>query len=171
MRKILSRTEIRNIIEYKCKLKGEFILRSGQISNYYFDKYLFESDIDLLYQICWTLKYQISNNFDFLAGLEMGGIPLATMLGFIMHKPVLFVRKEAKTYGTKKLVEGGNFDGRRVCIIEDVVTSGGQVIKSANDLKNLGANVTQVVSVILRDQEGRKNIEDAGYLLYTLFDF
>ena len=171
MRLIRSIEEIRAEIEKVCKLEGDFTLRSGQKSTYYFDKYLFESDTNLLYQICWQLKYNISDDFDYLSGLEMGGIPIATMLGFVMNKPVLFVRKKAKSYGTKKLAEGPDFDGKRICIIEDVITSGGQVIESANELKGLGAEITQIVCVILRDEKGKKKLEKAGYSLYNLLTF
>lgn len=171
MRKILSKSEIERQIHRVSKLEGEFVLRSGQTSKYYYDKYLFESDPNLLYQICWQMSYQIKDDFDYLAGLETGGIPIATMLGFIMNKPVVFVRKEAKTYGTAKLAEGPDIAGKRLCVIEDVVTSGGQVIKSTNDLKDLGATITQVACVILRSEEGKKKIEEAGYKLYNLLNF
>lgn len=171
MRLIKSVPDLRTDIEKICKLEGDFTLRSGQKSSYYFDKYLFESNHDLLYQVCWYIAHNIPNDFDYFAGLEMGGIPVATMLGFLTEKPVLFVRKKAKTYGTKKLAEGPDFNGKRICIVEDVVTSGGQVIESANDLKGLGANITKVACVILRDPEGKKKIEKAGYSLYNLFDF
>lgn len=171
MRLITPRDKLKEQIEETCRLDGDFELRSGQRSNFYFDKYLFESNPDLLYQICWQMKHQISNDFDYVAGLEVGGIPVATMLGFLMNKPVLFVRKKQKEYGTKKLAEGPNFHGKRLCVVEDVVTSGGQVLKSCKDLKELGGTIVQIACVILRSDDGKKNIEDAGYKLYNLFDF
>ena len=68
---------------------------------------------------------------DALAGLELGGVPLATMMSQVSGLPARFVRKEAKTYGTCRLAEGGELDGQRLCIIEDVVTSGGAVLDAA----------------------------------------
>ncbi len=167
---IKSSDVLKEEIEKVCRLEGDFTLRSGQKSNYYFDKYLFESDPRLLHQICLQFKHRLSEDFDYFAGLETGGIPIATMLGFIMNKPVLFVRKEAKTYGTKKLAEGPDFAGKRICVVEDVVTSGGQVVKSVNDLRDLGAEIAQVICVILRDEKGRKNIDKEGLNLYALFE-
>ena len=116
-------------------LTGEFVLRSGAVSNEYFDKYLFESDPVLLRSIGEALVPLVPDGTEVLAGLELGGIPLATMLSQLTGLPALFVRKEAKTYGTCRLAEGGEVDGRRLTIVEDVVTSGGQVVLSAEDLR------------------------------------
>ena len=80
-----------------------------------------------------------------LAGLELGGVPIATMLSQVTGLPALFVRKEAKTYGTCRLAEGGEVDGRRLTVVEDVVTSGGQVVTSCGDLRERGAVVTHAV--------------------------
>jgi len=152
-------------------LEGEFVLRSGQITNRYFDKYLFESSPDLLYQICWQLSHQFPQNYDILGGLEMGGISIATILGQITGKPVVFVRKEAKSYGTCKLAEGIDFKNKRMCIVEDVITTGGQVIKSCQELIARGAIIDSVFCVILRSKDARKTIDNYGYQLYNLFDF
>lgn len=112
-------------------LRGEFQLRSGEVSHEYFDKYLFESDPALLNEIAQAMSPFIPGSVDALAGLELGGIPIATMLCQITGLPTLFVRKEAKPYGTCKLAEGGSIDGKKLLIVEDVVTTGGQIIQSA----------------------------------------
>ena len=90
----------------------------------------------------------IPSEVDALAGLEMGGIPLATMLSQLTGLPTLFVRKEAKTYGTCKLAEGGEYNGRKLLVVEDVVTSGGQI---RNQWRNYGraARVSSRSSVSL----------------------
>src|ERR1039457_7228794 len=112
-------------------LEGRFKLRSGQISNQYFDKYLFESRPALLSRIADQMSKLIPPGTEILAGLEMGGIPVATAVSLKTGLPVVFVRKKAKDYGTCKLAEGAEVNQRKICIIEDVVTTGGQIILSA----------------------------------------
>lgn len=150
-------------------LKGEFKLRSGQVSNQYFDKYLFESNPMLLNQIADKLATLVPKGTEILAGLEMGGIPIATALSLKTGIPVVFVRKKAKEYGTCKLAEGINIQGKRVCVIEDVVTTGGQILLSVAELKGYGAIVQNVLCVIERDQKGRDNLEESNLDFYSLF--
>lgn len=107
-------------------LSGEFRLRSGVTSDEYFDKYLFESDPELLREIARALVQLLPEEVDAIAGLELGGVPLATVVSQVSGLPALFVRKEAKTYGTCRLAEGGEVAGRRLAVIEDIVSSGGQ---------------------------------------------
>lgn len=150
-------------------LKGTFKLRSGQTSNQYFDKYLFESDPQLLAEIADQLKPLVPEGTEILAGLEMGGIPIASALSLKTGIPVVFVRKKAKEYGTCKLAEGIDVAGKKVCIIEDVVTTGGQILISKSDLTEFGAEITAVMSVIERDPQGRVNLEGAGLDFISLF--
>jgi orotate phosphoribosyltransferase len=151
-------------------LTGEFVLRSGAVSNEYFDKYLFESDPVLLRTVAEALVPLVPTGTDALAGLELGGVPIATMLSQLTGLPALFVRKEAKTYGTCRLAEGGDVAGRRLTVVEDVVTSGGQVILSANDLRERGATVEHVVFVIdRRGAEHRAALADAGLAAHALY--
>src|ERR1035438_5016047 len=103
-------------------ITGDFTLRSGAKSHEYFDKYLFEADPKLLKDIAEAIAPLIPPGIDALAGLEMGGIPIATMLSQLTGLPVLFVRKKAKDYGTCKIAEGGRVRGRKLLIVEDVVT-------------------------------------------------
>ena len=149
-------------------LKGHFVLRSKQTATEYFDKYLFESSPTLLKEIVFYLKNLIPPNTEVLAGLEMGGIPLATALSLETSLPVVFVRKTAKTYGTKKITEGVSIKGKQVCIVEDVVTTGGQVLKSAQDMKKEGALIQTAICVIHRGQD-TKAFEKAGLTLNPLF--
>jgi orotate phosphoribosyltransferase len=115
-------------IFHRAHLTGEFRLRSGAVSGEYFDKYLFESDPALLLEIARQMIPLLPPELDAVAGLELGGIPLVTMLSQLTGTPALFVRKQAKEYGTCRLAEGGEVEGRRIAVIEDVVTSGGQLI-------------------------------------------
>jgi orotate phosphoribosyltransferase len=151
-------------------LTGKFTLRSGAVSDEYFDKYLFESDPVLLRTIAEALVPLVPSGTDALAGLELGGVPIATMLSQLTGLPALFVRKEAKTYGTCRLAEGGDVDGRRLTIVEDVVTSGGQVILSAQDLRDRGAIVEHVVIVIdRRGPDHARALADAGIDVHALY--
>lgn len=150
-------------------LRGEFHLRSGQISSEYFDKYLFEADPGLLRAIVGEMSRPVPAGIDGLAGLELGGIPIVTMLSQITGIPALFVRKKPKAYGTCKLAEGGDASGKRLVVVEDVVTSGGQVIESARGLRDLGATVTDVLCVINRESGGTENLGKEGLTLHALF--
>lgn len=150
-------------------IKGEFLLRSGVTSNEYFDKYLFESTPDVLKAIAEYMSKLLPSGTDALAGLEMGGIPLVTMLSQITGIPALFIRKKAKEYGTCKLAEGGEVKGRRLVIIEDVVTSGGQIIISVAELRALGAVISDVLCVIDREAGGRDNLVEEKLRLHALF--
>ncbi|XGC81634.1 orotate phosphoribosyltransferase [Bdellovibrio bacteriovorus] len=131
-------------------LTGEFKLRSGQISNEYFDKYRFEAQPSLLKEIAKQMAPLIPAGTEVLAGLEMGGIPIATALSLETGLPCVFVRKEAKEYGTCKFAEGLEIKGKKVCVIEDVVTTGGQVVLSTADLRSIGAEISHVLCVIHR---------------------
>lgn len=156
-------------IAERATLHGEFLLRSGATSNVYFDKYLFEADPALLDAIAAQMAPLIPAEAEALAGLEMGGIPLATMLSQRTGLPSLFVRKKAKEYGTRKLAEGGEVAGRKIVIIEDVVTSGGQILLSAKELRELGADILCVLCVIDREAGGPENLAKEDLELRSLF--
>ena len=90
----------------------------------------------------------------------MGGIPIATMVSHYSNIPCLFVRKVAKQHGTSKLAEGQDFSGKQVTIVEDIVSSGGQIILSAKDLRDLGAEVTHALCVIDRQSGGKEKLAE-----------
>lgn len=150
-------------------LRGAFKLRSGAVSSEYFDKYRFEADPEILRAVAEQLAERLPARYEVLAGLEMGGIPIATMLAQVTGKPALFVRKKAKEYGTCKFAEGGEVRGRRLLIVEDVVTSGGQILESTAALRGEGAIIEDVVCVIDRCAGGRENLAKAGLRLISLF--
>jgi orotate phosphoribosyltransferase len=165
----LSRDELAAAIYDRAHLVGEFTLRSGQTSTEYFDKYLFEADPPLLRAIVEHMAALVDPDVDALAGLELGGIPLVTMLAQVTGLPALFVRKKAKDYGTCRLAEGGDVAGRRLLIVEDVITSGGQVVLSAADLRAEGAVVDDVVCVIDREAGGPAALAEVQLRLKPLF--
>ena len=149
--------------------KGEFLLRSGKISSEYFDKYQFESDPKLLDKICDFMLELLPDDYDMLGALEMGGIPLATLLSVKTGKPVLFIRKKAKEYGTRRFAEGSEYEDKKILIVEDVVTSGGQIILSAKDLRETGGIISQAVCVIDRESAGIEALNENNIKLNSLF--
>ena len=149
-------------IDACCRLTGEFTLRSGQVAPEYFDKYLFESDPHLLARVATQMVDLLPAGTELLGGLELGGIPIATMLSSLTGHPGLFVRKKAKEYGTCKLAEGPDVAGRRVTIIEDVITTGGAVRDATRALRDAGAIVEVVVCAIDRSPAGENPLADVG---------
>ena len=139
------------------------------VSDEYFDKYLFESDPALLREIAREMVTLLPSGLDAIAGLELGGIPLVTMLSQLSGIPALFVRKQAKDYGTCRLAEGGEVAGRRIAVIEDVVTSGGQLIESCAALRERGAEIVCVVCVIDREAGGAENLAAHNLRLRALY--
>lgn len=151
-------------------LKGDFLLRSGVRSHEYFDKYRFESQPELLKEIAEQLKSKIPADIDALAALEMGGIPIGTALSLATGLPCAFIRKAAKEYGTCQFAEGIEIKGKKLCIIEDVITSGGQVLLSTEDLRRAGAVVQNVICVINRGgAEAEEKLKAVGLRLISLF--
>jgi orotate phosphoribosyltransferase len=165
----MDRAALARRIKEVAYLTGQFTLRSGAISSFYWDKYRFESDPSILAQVAEGLAAIVPASYHKLAGLELGGIPLATALSLQTGKPCLYVRKAAKPYGTSNLVEGGYEPGTRAVVIEDVITSGGQVCISVQQMRELGFVVEDVVCVIDRQQGGREAIEAIGCTLRSLF--
>jgi orotate phosphoribosyltransferase len=165
----MTRDELARAVAERCLLHGSFTLRSGQVSDHYFDKYQFESDPTLLRAVGELLAPLVPDGTEVLAGLELGGVPVATALSFVTGLPTALVRKEAKTYGTARLAEGADIDGRRVLVVEDVVTTGGQVVLSTADLRARGAQVDVALCVIDRSGGDHGRFDEAGLALSALF--
>lgn len=144
-----------------CHLTGRFTLRSGQISEEYFEKYLFEGDPRLLRRVAEAMAALLPE-CDVLAGMEMGGIPLVTVLSQLTGIPSVFVRKQAKEYGTCKIAEGGKVAAKRIVGVEDVVTTGGALINGCLALREAGAFLDTVVCAIDREQGGKANLAAHG---------
>ena len=151
------------------RLEGEFLLRSGATATTYFDKYQFEARPDLLARIADQLAELVPADTEVLAGLELGGVPVATALSLRTGIPAAFVRKKAKAFGTRRLADGSDVAGRHVVVVEDVVTSGGQVLLSTRELRDRGAEVSTVVCVIDRGEGGTEALREAGLELRSLF--
>lgn len=169
MMNALGRDSLAGEIYHTAHLTGSFRLRSGATSTEYFDKYRFASQPRLLREIARHLANSIPSDTTTLAGLELGGIPLATMLSQLTGLPALFVRKQAKTYGTCRYAEGGEVAGRKLLVVEDVVTSGGQIIESVRALRNDGAIITHALCVIDREAGGTEALRSESVALLPLF--
>ena len=149
-------------VDAACRLTGEFTLRSGQVATEYFDKYLFEARPALLARVVEQMRELVPGDTELLGGLELGGVPIATVLSARLDLPALFVRKKAKEYGTCKLAEGPDVAGRRITLIEDVITTGGAVRDATRALREAGGIVETVVCAIDRSPEGQNPLEDVG---------
>lgn len=149
-------------IDSCCRLSGDFTLRSGQRATEYFDKYLFEAQPELLARVAEQMVPLLPHGTELLGGLELGGVPIATMVSARTGLPALFVRKQAKEYGTCKLAEGPDVAGRRITLIEDVITTGGAVRDAVRALRAAGAVVEVVVCAIDRSPEGENPLADVG---------
>ena len=166
----MDRADLATRIYAAAHLTGTFTLRSGAVSDKYFDKYRFEADPILLADISAAMAELVpAGSVDALAGLELGGVPLVTLLSQRCGLPARFVRKQAKTYGTCQLAEGGDIAGLRLLIVEDVVTSAGAVLDAVAALRDLGGEIVGAVCVIDREAGGAGNLAAVGVTLAPLF--
>src|SRR5438034_7492912 len=131
-------------------LRGDFTLRSGRKSNYYLDKYRFETQPDVLSALGNMLAERVTSSVDRIAGAELGAVPLAVVTAIAAGKPCVFVRNQKKDYGTSKQIEGLLNAGETVMIVEDILTTGGQVLEAARSLTDAGAKIDRIVAVIDR---------------------
>lgn len=153
-------------IDAAARLTGSFRLRSGAMATEYFDKYRFEADPTLLARVAAAMLPLVPDEVEILAGVELGGVPIATAMSLASGQPAAFVRKEAKTYGTCLAVEGGDLTGRRVAIIEDVISTGGAVREAKARLDEAGAITVAVVCAVWRGG-GPPAIEALGAPVYA----
>ena len=150
-------------------LKGDFVLRSGKKSNRYFDKFLFETEPALLKRIGAELARLVPQETQRLAAPELGAVLLGGAVSMETGLPLLLVRKEPKRYGTGKQLEGRFNTGDRTTVIEDVVTTGGDSLRSIQVLRDAGLEVIHLVVVLDRGEGGEENIRDARIPYSPLF--
>ncbi|MCK4341224.1 MAG: orotate phosphoribosyltransferase [Phycisphaerae bacterium] len=162
--------ELAQALRAAALLEGDFTLRSGRKSKYYLDKYLFETQPELLRELGRRFAKYVTADVDRIAGAELGGIALAAATSLETGRPFVIVRNSKKAgYGTGKLIEGKLEQGERVLLVEDVATSGGQAIEACRTLKKAGATVVGVVVTIDRQEGGREAVEGAGLRFEALF--
>ncbi len=162
-----NQTLIRRIKETSY-LEGDFVLRSGKRSTYYLDKYLFETQPDVLRALGKAFCGHLSADVTRIAGAELGGVALAAATAMEAEKPWVIIRNSKKDYGTSKMIEGKLEPGDGVLLVEDIATTGGQVLEAAKIITAAGATVKKIVSVIDRKQGAREQIEQAGFVFDSL---
>jgi orotate phosphoribosyltransferase len=166
---IAERTALGRELVAASYLKGDFVLRSGKRSNRYFDKFLFETDPALLRRLGRHLAALVPGGTQRLAAPELGAVLLGGAVSMETGLPLVLVRKEPKGYGTSKQIEGRFDAGDRVTVIEDVVTTGGDSLRSAQVLRDAGVEVIHLVVVLDRGEGGEENIRQAGIPYSPLF--
>jgi len=168
MPKMKRKDLINLMIKAEALLTGEFKLRSGKTSNYYIDKYKFLTNTAIMNELA-KLLVEHTTDIKCIAGAELGGVPLATATALYCGLPTLFVRNQKKEYGSEKQLEGDLKTGDRVLLLEDVATTGGQILEAAKAIEAQGAVIDKIVSVVDREEGARENIEGAGYTYLSLF--
>ncbi len=164
----MKRDELIKRIKETAYLEGDFILRSGKRSKYYLDKYLFETCPDILKALGKEFAKHAGNDVTLIAGAELGGVALAAATAMETDKNWVIIRNSKKGYGTGKLIEGKLNKGDAVLLVEDIATTGGQVLEAAKVITEAGARVKKIVACIDRKQGAGENITAAGYKFESL---
>lgn len=148
--------------------RGKFKLTNGLLTDYYIDKYVFETNPDVLSEIAETITEKLSNDIDVVAGPELGAIPLVTAVSLKTGIPAAYIRKGKKHYGTQARVEGTIEKGQRVAIVEDVTTTGGTILETAELVEETGGVPEQLIVVVDRNEGAVSNVDEQGYGLEYL---
>ena len=165
-------TELRAALREHAYLEGDFVLRSGKRSRYYLDKYRFETRPDILGALGERIAAQARQHAADavrLAGPELGAVALAAAASLSSGLPFLIVRKEPKDYGTSNRIEGEHEAGECVCLVEDVVTSGGALVESVDALRRSGLAVHTAICVVDREEGGVDALARRAVRLRPLF--
>lgn len=159
----MTREELIKRIKETAYLEGDFTLRSGKKSKYYLDKYLFETHPDILKALGEEFSKHATDEVTLIAGAELGGVALAASAAMATGKNWIIIRNSRKDYGTGKMVEGVIKEGDVVLLVEDIATTGGQVLEAAKIITEAGAKIHKIVCTIDRKQGAEENITSAGY--------
>jgi len=159
----MTREELIKRIKETAYLEGDFVLRSGKRSKYYLDKYLFETCPDILKALGEEFAGYVTDDVTLIAGAELGGVALAAATAMQTGKNWVIIRNTKKGYGTGKLIEGVLKSDDVVLLVEDVATTGGQVLEAAKVITDAGATVKKIVCVVDRKQGAEENVTKAGY--------
>ena len=168
----MNRSQLAKAIREHAYLEGDFVLRSGRRSRYYLDKYRFETRPDLLGAIgeqIAELARREEPEADRLAGPELGAVALAAAVALASGLPFLIVRKQHKEYGTERLLEGEHEPGELVCLVEDVVTTGGAAADAVRALREAGLTCRTAICVVDREEGGTEGLAELGVRLVPLY--
>jgi orotate phosphoribosyltransferase len=168
----LTDAELARLIREHAYLEGDFVLRSGRRSRYYLDKYRFETRPEILAPLGERIAARVGEVAPAatrIAGPEFGAVALAAAASLSSGLPFLLVRKEAKGYGTENRLEGGFSAGEEVCLVEDVVTSGGAAADAVDALRGAGLECRAAVCVVDREEGGADALARKAVRLHALF--
>lgn len=168
----MERDQLAHALREHAYLEGDFVLRSGRRSRYYLDKYRFETFPDVLGPLGAAIAEavgEVEPEAERLAGPELGAVALTAAASLASGLPFLIVRKEAKSYGTGKRLEGVFEEGELTCLVEDVVTSGGAALEAVEALREEGLEVRNAVCVVDREEGGVEALAEADVRLRPLF--
>jgi orotate phosphoribosyltransferase len=164
--------ELGALLVDRALLEGDFVLRSGRRSSWYLDKYRFETEPEILRALGERLAEAAREHEPDaarLAGPALGGVALAASAAIASGVPFIIVRGETKEYGTAKRIEGPFESGELVCLLEDVVTSGGALAEAVSALRDEGLVVRNAVCVVDREEGGSDALARVGVRLRALF--
>jgi orotate phosphoribosyltransferase len=147
---------------------GEFELSHGGTSDYYVDKYLFETDPRCLKQVARAFADRLGDGETTLAGVALGAVPLVAVTSVETGNPYVVVRKKTKEYGTAKRVEGRLEEGESIVVLEDIATTGRSALDAVEALREAGAVVERVLVVVDREEGARERLADHGVDLESL---
>lgn len=149
--------------------KGKFKLSNGSLTDYYIDKYVFETNPDVLNVIADDITDRLDGTgVDVIAGPELGAVPLVTAVSLRTGIPAAYIRKGQKHYGTQARIEGTIEKGMSVAVVEDVTTTGGTILETAHLVEEVGGIVDRLVVVVDRNAEAVENVREEGYELEYL---
>ena len=150
---------------------GRFTLKSGIESPFYVDLRPLASEPKILKKLAnYLLEMLPLDNFDIVCGVPYAALPMATAMSLESYLPLIIKRKEAKAYGTKKLIEGIYEKGQNCLLVEDVITSGKSLVETIEEVENEGIKVSDIVVVLDREQGGKEKLEEKGYKVHSLFN-
>jgi orotate phosphoribosyltransferase len=168
----MTRDELLAAIRELAYLEGDFVLRSGRRSDYYLDKYRFETEPDVLAALGDAVAAAIAEHdreADRIAGPTVGGVVVAAAASLASRVPFLIVRGEQKAYGTGKRIEGAYEPGERVCLVEDVVTTGGALVEAVAALREAGLECRTAICIVDREEGGSDVLARHAVRLRPLF--
>ncbi len=145
---------------------GEFELSHGGTSDYYIDKYVFETDPECLWQVAEAFAERVKD--ETLAGVALGAVPLVAVTSVITGNPYVIVRKETKSYGTGNRIEGSLEPNTPVVVLEDIATTGKSALSAVEALREAGATVTRVIVVVDREEGAKERLTNAGVTFDSL---